>query len=140
MALSAFRGYANKLLFKGFPADLRWVRVVYAVGDLGGMKYGNHTNWVNLSNGSRLVRDGAANIEPIQVAGGINQSMTELERAIARGQTCRELIVAAETEESVPVIVEGHTRATAYLRALKATTEVEAIMGLSPRISEWHWW
>lgn len=36
------------------------------------------------------------------------------------------------------VIVEGHTRATAYVRALARDDEIEVIVGYSPALLGWH--
>jgi hypothetical protein len=62
-----------------------------------------------------------------------------LQHRVAAGERFPELILAAETEESVPIIVEGHTRATAYVRALPGDEEVEALLGVSQGLPNWKW-
>ena len=114
--LATYRGYGvDTLLFKGFPPDVSWVRATCTVSELGAMKYANYPTWITLSGGSRLVRDGAANVESVATAERINQTVIEVGRALERGQTHAELILVAESEDEVPVLVEGHTRATAYM-------------------------
>jgi len=47
------------------------------------------------------------------------------------------LIVAATGEDEPHVVVEGHTRATAYVRGLLPDAEVEVIAAYSPAIASW---
>ena len=62
-ALALFRGYGvNSWLFLGFPADAEWKRVMFTREELAAMKYANAPAWVVLSQGSRVVGDGAANV------------------------------------------------------------------------------
>jgi len=86
------------------------VRIACSREDIGAMKYANHRTWTTLSHGSRLVRDGAANIESTPTDENRHHVLA-IAREIERGQTFAELIVAAVDEQSVPVVVEGHARA-----------------------------
>ena len=48
------------------------------------------------------------------------------------------VIAAAIGESETPILVEGHTRATAYVRALDPDDEIEVIVGYSPNLDNWH--
>lgn len=73
---------------------------------------------------------------PSNLARRIRRAKTS-ERVVSPPEPFPELILAAETKESVPIIMEGHTRATAYVRVLPADAEVEALLGVSKSLSQW---
>ena len=116
-ALGLVRGFGlNTYLFRGFPAAVRWVRLAVTSTDIAAMKYARYPTWDALSGGSRLVGDGAANVETVKADEDANANIQAVEREIARGRVYPELIVAATGEQEPHVLVEGHTRATAYVR------------------------
>jgi hypothetical protein len=49
------------------------------------------------------------------------------------------IIAAAVDEDSPRVLTEGHTRATAFVRALEPQDEVEVIVGYSPHLASWRY-
>lgn len=137
-ALVAVRGYGrDDMLFRGFPSEVEWSRLAFTVSEVGELLYANYPTWVKLSGGSRRVRDGAANIGLVDVDEDINEHVPAVERALTGGSECPELILVAESQESDHVILEGHTRATAYVRALPPDAEVEVIAGYAPEMSAW---
>jgi len=134
--LKAVRGYrAGLYLFKGFPGDVRWRRVELLPGDVGNLRYANFPTWVALSNGSRLVADGAANIDRIQTAENVNASIKTVAAAVTAGQRYAELI-AVEAHDGSLILVEGHTRATAYVLA-RVAEPVHCFVGSSPTMRPW---
>jgi hypothetical protein len=135
------RGYGiNQFLFTNFPMDAIWTRLACTREDIGAMKYANHPTWTFLSGGSRLVRDGAANVLSTQTAEDVNAHILAISREIARGRTFAELIVASEDETTVPILIEGHARATAYARELPDDTEVEVIAGRAADLGQWRFY
>jgi hypothetical protein len=92
---------------------------------------------VALSGGTRLVRDGAANV---QTPGGAAKApgIVAAEEAVREGKRFQPIIAAAESESAVHILAEGHTRATAYVRALDADNEIEVIIGYSTNLRRWH--
>jgi hypothetical protein len=136
--LSGFRGFgANTLLFTGFPMDARWVRVEASAAEVADMKYAKHETWITLSGGSRTVRDGAANVDKIPTGEDANANIRAVVREVQRGQSYPPLIAAAMSSDDKHVLLEGHTRATAYVRALQADAPVELIVAYSPNMAMW---
>jgi hypothetical protein len=135
--LRAVRGYPGSALFTGFPSDADWKLATVPVGELGRFLYLREHGWVALSGGTRLVRDGAANVETalgVKKAAGI----VSTEEAVRAGKRFRPIIAAAENDSAVHILAEGHTRATAYVRALDAGDEIEVVIGCSPNLRGWH--
>jgi hypothetical protein len=85
-----------------------------------------------------LVRDGANRLalEP----GEVLIAVEAIERDIENGPSYPALIAVAKDAEGPFVLVEGHTRATAYCRALSESDEIEVIGGYSPDIASWRFW
>lgn len=137
--LAGYRGYGqNSLLFQHFPTDIDWQRVILSRDEVGALKYaGVVETWRDLSNGSRLVRDGAANVETVSVGENANANILAVEAELLRGRTYPEIIIAAVPGDTNHVLIEGHTRATAYYRAFDKTAEVEAIVAYSPHMATW---
>jgi hypothetical protein len=135
--LRALRGYPVSALFTGFPSDPSWKLVAVPVRELGEFLYLREYGWVALSGGTRLVRDGAANV---QTPGGAAKApgIVAAEEALREGKRFQPIIAAAESESAVHILAEGHTRATAYVRALEADDEIEVIIGYSTNLRRWH--
>jgi hypothetical protein len=89
------RGYgAGQLLFQGFPADTVWRRISLEQTDLARLRYANWPNWVTFSGGTRLVPDGAANINSINLGNGTNAYILAIAASIEQGKRYPELIGA----------------------------------------------
>jgi hypothetical protein len=90
-----------------------------------------------LSGGSLLVRDAAAGVKENRVSDPVNARILELASRITEGAyPPDELILVAEAEANEHVILEGHTRATAYAIA-KPQVEIAAIVGYAPSLQGW---
>lgn len=137
--LKAYRGYsADAYLFNGFPSDVRWRRVEIQLNELGRLKYGNFKDWVKLSEGSRMVVDGARNIGRIQTEEDIKDKVEAVVKKIERGHRFPELITVQTVDDEL-VLVEGHKRATAYMIA-KPSHPIELLIGSSSQIKKWRWY
>jgi hypothetical protein len=136
-ALGAYRGYGHDaLLFAGFPTDVTWQSVALTQSELGEMRYLNYMTWVELSGGSRLVKDGAANVELVPVA-DVDKIILPIERDISRGAEHAPIILVSQRPGDSLIILEGCKRATAYYRALPEDAELVAIAGYSESLSDW---
>jgi hypothetical protein len=138
--LLGYRGYAcREDLFTGFPFDVIWRRVDLEAGDFQTMQYmkdtvTNHPNWTNLSNGTRLVSVGASNLHKLP-SNAAFQQIAVIARAIRDGVRFHPLI-AAQHHQGNLVLIEGHSRATAY--ALERFSGlVGAFVGSSPSMNKW---
>ncbi len=134
-ALAGARGFGHDAaLFRGLPSDVSWFRGVVTVDELGGFRHLKYPTFVQLTAGSRLVRDGAEGPSTVQ-AEGLSEAITDLAQAVSEGQRHPPLIAVAEDLEAVPVILEGNKRASAYVRALSSHEQIEVIVGVSPGVS-----
>jgi hypothetical protein len=59
---------------------------------------------------------------------------------VRNGASFPELILVSEPDSDELVLLEGHKRATAYVRALDPEVELEVIVGSSPQIAGWRGW
>jgi hypothetical protein len=131
--LGEVRGFGrNNLLFGGFPGDTSWRRVLVELPDFDRLKYINRdAGWLGLSRGTRLVRDGAHYLDSNQ---HIREKVLGARREIEQNRCTAELILV-EADDGALVVVEGHTRATAYIVLGRPFL---ALVGKSPSMSTWH--
>jgi hypothetical protein len=138
--LMQYRGYEARIaLFAGFPLDVRWRRVQLETRDFETMQYINDAitstpHWTNLSDGTRLVSVGARNLRQ-RSADPATCQIASIAQALRNGVRFAELIAAQHHQGSL-ILIEGHSRATAYAMEHFAG-EVEALVGSSPSMSSW---
>ncbi len=162
VALFLFRGYGwNEALFRGFPTDVTWKLVAVPIAELREWLYAHEDTWLTLSQNSRLVRDGAANVENVENVQQLrypnlppipnvpeirervrvaSECILAIERDVKNRKTYPPIIAAALNESSPHIIAEGHSRATAYIRARELDAEIEVIVGYSPGLATWHYY
>jgi len=143
-ALAAHRGdvRTRTVFFRGLPLDTGWQRWALTPVELGDVRYANYVTWIKLSGGTRRIRDGAANVQQLQVYEDhdINAGIRATARAIDERKPMPELIAVAQDADGRDlVLLEGHTRATAYLIAKKPPTEVTVLTGWSRTMDTWPW-
>lgn len=134
--LTAVRGYDNRsALFTRFPQHVTWRRVAIEPAEAHKLKYANYETWVQLSAGSRLVVDGAKRLEGIHVGESAKENINALADDLRAGKRYPPLI-AVQGEEGFLILVEGHTRATAYVLA-QSVQPMEVFVGSSPQMKLW---
>ena len=134
------RGYeTGQYLFEDWPTDVQWWRARVGLAELTTLMYANHPTWLCLTGGSRLIGDGAANVDTVFVAENANANIKAVATSVKLGERFPELIVVAETEQGPFVVIEGHSRATAYVLA-KAPETVDVIVGVSPCVKSSPFW
>ena len=135
--LAVTRAYGrDEGLFSGFPADVRWERVLLGEDDLAALRYIDYDYWVELSGGSRRVADGAPNAQAGAAPFGVpSDGFLELASAIAAGARVPEPILVTAGPDDPVVVLEGHVRVTAY--ALAGIAVGEALLGTSPAMRRW---
>jgi hypothetical protein len=142
--LGDVRGYGrNTLLFRGFPAEVSWRLVeLETPRDWKNIRYANEREWITLSGGSRLVADGAARVDLVrkdETIHIIKDNVQAILRDVSEGTTYPDLIAVESTHAPGElVLAEGHTRATAYVRAGIAEG-VRVIIGTSATMASWHY-
>jgi hypothetical protein len=138
VALFHFRGYGrNALLYAGFPTNATWKLVAVPISELREWLYAHEQTWLALSESTRLVRVGARNVGKVQKMKETSDCILAVEQDVRNGKTYPPIIAAALSESSPHIIAEGHTRATAYVRALDPEVEVEVIVGYSSALPMW---
>jgi hypothetical protein len=133
--LLAFRGYESReALFTGFPSDVRWRRVAFEAADFETLRYANYKTWVELSEGTRLVSVGVRSFLQCPDDPGTYQ----INGIAAALRNCHRFppLIAIEGADLSLILVEGHSRATAYMLENR-TAEVEALVGSSPAMHRW---
>ena len=129
--LGCFRGYGkDAFLFRGFPNDTKWRRVVLDAKDLHTLLYAKEASWIEFSDGTRLVSVGAMNADKNPMGEGAKAVAT----AVRQGMRFPELIVVQSDGDSL-ILVEGATRATAYV--LAESKAVEVLVGSSAIMARW---
>jgi hypothetical protein len=123
--------HAREGLFAGFPDDAAWERVALTREEVLEILYINWHWWLAVSSGTRRAT----------VAAEV-QGRDEGDRAIAAAATANpELIVVTDPARATLVLLEGHVRLTAYAAFPEyLPVEIEAYLGVSPRIGEWGQW
>ena len=133
-----YRGYPADGLFQGFPTDVTWRCVRLELRDFETMRYINdigtpHRHWDNLTGGTRRVTDGAKSYErnpPVGLA-----HIAGVLAALRSGHVLQPMIFAEHADGSL-ILLEGHSRATAYIMNGQ-TAGQEAFVGSSPSMPSW---
>jgi hypothetical protein len=140
--LGDVRGYQRDgALFRGFPSDTTWRTVENQTAfDWSALRYAQYPTWQTLSGGTRFVTDGAANIRTVRVVEhekSINEGVLSLVEVLRAGASLPEIIAVEDADATGSLILlEGHTRATAYVCAGE-TTPVRVMVGTSSRMKLW---
>jgi hypothetical protein len=118
---------------------VRWRRVELEPRDFEVMRYINDTvtqtpHWTNLSEGTRLVSVGAHNFRRRQIDPA-TQQIAAIAQEVRNGRRFPELI-AAEAEDGSLILIEGHSRATAYAME-HPMHPVETLVGSSQSMPKW---
>jgi hypothetical protein len=140
--LADLRGFGrNALLFASFPPDVTWHRGRLTVGELAETKYAGWREWVKLTHGTRVVKEGAQNAtNSFYASETIRVQVPAIAEACLAGAHLPELILVGPPDLDELVLLEGHKRATAYVRALDAADELDVILGSSKGIDKWRGW
>jgi hypothetical protein len=126
-------------LFDDFPKNITWKRAVLTKDDLLRVKYIDYDYWIELSNGTRLVKDGAASINKgVEIFNQSNRKFWDALEALKKGVKFPEPILITKNLSSYIVVVEGHLRLTVYLLDPAYTpNEIEVIIGFSENFQDW---
>jgi hypothetical protein len=130
------RGYGSgQLLFAGLPSDVVWRRVGMQQEDFSKLRYAKSPPWIELSGGTRLVSEGAKNIAPGGPAEDAAVNIRAVVADLRRGKRYPALIGVEDQNRGI-ILMEGHTRATAYIVSPPADP-IACIVGSSPTVASW---
>jgi hypothetical protein len=115
-----------------------WYRAVISKEEIARVRYIVYSYWNELSGGSRLPSDAAANIRAGLVVYDVpNDNFWKTSQAVADGIMFPELILVG-TSPAALIVLEGHVRLTAYCLALEwLPAEMTVLVGLSPDFASW---
>jgi hypothetical protein len=133
--LGVVRGYGwGQYLFTDFPNDTAWRLVTVTPTEVKGFKYANHAGW-DWSGSTRLVSEGVKNLDQVQIK-EISDRVTNIAARLRQGARFPALIAAQCVGAADVVLIEGHTRATAYALT-NQPGEIEVIIGTSSHMGGW---
>lgn len=135
--LKVYRGFgANAYLFVGFPEDVAWRFVEIEPKDHHVLLFANEDSWIEISEGTRSVERAARRIDRFERPDTANR-VRAIQQDITDGKSMAPLILV-EGENGMLILVEGHSRATAYV-GLK-WPHITALIGSSPTMHNWHYY
>jgi hypothetical protein len=137
--LGRVRGYGrNTALFDGLPIDISWRRISITPAELGRCSYMSFVTWLRLSNATRRISDGAANIRKTEADDETSASVLRAAALLERGKTFPPLI-AIQSLSGRTILMQGNIRATAKVLTNRPT-EVEMLLGTSPLVNQWRFY
>jgi hypothetical protein len=143
--LGNYRGYNTSALFLGHPLDVEWHLARLTIDELRTAKYANHATWLNLSGGTRVIEEGARNVDSIDLPENTNAVIRKIAVDFADHKSFAELIFLAEPGAAPDdlILIEGHSRATAYIYAAENGAAIpdalDVLVGYSDQLQKWHW-
>jgi hypothetical protein len=150
--LAEVRGYPDRFLFTGFPANtVGWMTAELSLDDLRSLLYLGQKTWTDLSGPSRKGSDAATRLaSPALMISGTEGArnnarlILELAATLRKGKAPTELdplIIVAKGKDSDHVVLEGCKRLTAMLLTPDLLpSELRAIVGYSPQMDSWYWY
>ena len=124
--LAAYRGYPDRDVFTGLPADTRWQWVALSRQELLGVRYLDWDYWLEVTGGTRRPVDAIPRI-------GHGAIYRELAAAIAAGRLPPALILVGRPGGRDLVVLEGHVRLTALVMAAEhLPAELTVLLGTAP--------
>lgn len=137
--LAQYRGYGcNSALFTGFPKDASWRRAELKPAELGRLLYAREQNWIQMSDftrrPSRLVEKMRRGDIPAETGDRVKSILAELKL----GKRFPALIIAEGSQEEL-ILIEGHSRASAYVAASLAEN-IEVFVASSPSMHQWNFY
>jgi hypothetical protein len=154
--LSLVRGYpAGRLLFLGFPTDVAWSSEEWTVDELSDVMYlyeSDNSTWVRISETTRRVADGARNVATDQSLADLisrqgldpaeASKIVELAKKVRsirddydKGKDFGALFIVEHADQAV--LLEGNSRATAFVLAGRPKRTVRVFVGRSAQMTSW---
>lgn len=139
--LGAYRGYQqDREMFDGVPSNLTWYEAEIARQEVGNLRYVDYSYWDELTDSTRLVKDGVKNIQQGKVVFAVSHDRfwAVTERILHGEHDFEPMILWGPDGDSPLEILEGHLRATAFgLAGDKAPATIKVIVGLLDTPGSW---
>jgi hypothetical protein len=133
--------YARGALFIGFPRDTAWRLVTVTPTEVKAFKYAKSAGSHPLLCSTRIVEDGVQNLDQVQNKDikQFSDRVTNIVDRLRQGKRFPPLIAAQCTGIADVVLMEGHTRATAYALT-DLPDEIEVFIGTSAHMRRWRFY
>lgn len=129
------------MIFAGISGDIAWRQFRVSMAEVGEMLYSSRSmSWTTLAPATRRVSEGAANADRVYSGDQTSMNILALARTICHSESKPELaaIICLRRPDRSISLMEGHTRATAYvMEAHRLTDGVLAYIGESASIANW---
>jgi len=137
-----YRGYGagQPSYLTDFPdTGVKWNLVALTPGELLDSRFIRYAYWTDLSGGTRLPKIAAERIRAgIGVEGQPHQHFLDLAKKLRQGLKVPTMILVSADNGKTRVVLEGHSRITAFALAPDAIPdETEVMLGTSPDVARW---
>ena len=113
--LKRFRGYRDNELFENFPAAIEWVWTEFDREDIDKILYIEYSYWNELSSYTGSPLEAAKTIRSGKIIFDVpNDAVKNGAKKLTHGHTFPPLIFLTDETEQHYIILEGHSRMTAY--------------------------
>ena len=140
--LGVYRGWRqDKWLFANWPDGVEWWFVALDKADLANVRYLNYSDWRTFSGNTLRPTVAADRVKRGDEAKGMPlDAIKAIASEMSNGVRFLPVIAVGTRESSTIVMVEGHTRITAYALA-EGEGELSALLGIAPvaGLRAWHW-
>lgn len=136
--LNKTRGFTSrKWLFKSFPLEVTWFLVSLSPKEGEKIWYAGYKDWKKLAGGTRKASEGAKNLYLVNPGYNHKPNVEGVVARLKKGETFPYLISATDDWEKL-ILLEGHTRATAYFLHYGAwPKDKKIIVGYSKNLKNW---
>lgn len=138
--LGVGRGFGlDKALFEGFPKDVEWHKAIIEKEELIKIKYINYGFWNKLTSKTRSSKKAIQNIKSgIKFSGIDFVNFNEVGEKVRDNGSFPRIIVVSRFEKTPLIVLEGHTRLTAYLLNIEHVPQcLEIFVGFSRKLNRW---
>jgi hypothetical protein len=137
--LDRHRGWLRREgLFAGLPRRIDWWRAALPPKEVLAIDYINWDWWLRLSGGTRRPLDAAARIRREEAADAIAEWHQPIAARLQSNEPPPELVAVSPPDRSRLVLLEGHSRLTAYaVYPEYLPAELEIYLGTAPDIHRW---
>jgi len=139
--LKRFRGWPSEELFANFPAKIDWVWAEFDRDDISKIFYIEYSYWNELSNYTGSPLEAAKTIRAGRAIYDLpNDDFLEDARKLREGHTFPPMIFLTDESESRYIILEGHSRMTAYGLEPDCFENVPVLLGYcsNEELDEWY--